>query len=126
MAKDKGDKVSYTLHADKPDSEYDIKKWFETQSNIKHALLYLIEKEIHQNGNRDLSYLVPLRRNKEFFDSFIQSEMEIKKHLQPIVQANAVVTDIQLSEDQHTNENIVKNVVSTHAPVDLGHYADEE
>lgn len=47
----------------------DIKDWLNTQSDLKDALLYLVEKEIVENGYNDLAYKIPRYRNRAYFDS---------------------------------------------------------
>lgn len=47
----------------------EIKEWIELQSFSEDAIIYLIEKEIYENGIRDLGYVIPRLRNKEYFDA---------------------------------------------------------
>jgi len=45
-----------------------ISEWMKSQSDVDDAILYLIEKEIYEHKNRDLSYIVPRYRNEAYFD----------------------------------------------------------
>lgn len=47
----------------------EVKTWIKSQSDSRDALLYLIEKEIHENGHNDLAYIIPRYRNEEYFET---------------------------------------------------------
>lgn len=47
----------------------EVKAWIKAQSDSNDALLYLIEKEIHENGQNDLAYIIPRYRNEEYFET---------------------------------------------------------
>lgn len=51
-----------------------IEKWINAQSpgTMSDAINYLIEKEIHENGTRDLCKFVPAHRDKEYFMKLLQ------------------------------------------------------
>lgn len=45
-----------------------VKDWLNEQSHYEDAIFYLIEKEIYENGLRDLSYTIPRMRNDAYFE----------------------------------------------------------
>lgn len=51
-----------------------IEEWINAQSpgTMSDAINYLIEKEIHENGTRDLCRFVPAHRDKEYFMRLLQ------------------------------------------------------
>ena len=53
--------------------------FIEKQSNFSETMTYLIEKELYENGNRDLVYHIPIVRNQEYFESlFNKQPIEVK------------------------------------------------
>lgn len=60
--KKKLERTVYSLRLNKK-TDNKVRQWLAEQSNINNSLLYLIEKEILENGIRDLQLIVPARRN---------------------------------------------------------------
>lgn len=55
----------------------DVISFLEAQGNRNDALCYLIEKEIAENGMRDLSKIVPLKRDNSYFRSSLPSARDV-------------------------------------------------
>ena len=47
--------------------ENDILKFTEVQSNFSDTIYYLIQKEIHENGVRNLNEIIPAVRTTKYF-----------------------------------------------------------
>lgn len=105
------DKVTYQLVIQEKDTDFDISKWFELQSNKKQSLLYLIERHIAEHGLDDLSHHMPLRRSKEYYSNQLQQRQSISK------------VDDRIEETISTEENRDPKINSSKA-ADLGAYAD--
>jgi hypothetical protein len=58
----------------KNDVSKEFLEWTDLQSNLTEAITYLIEKEIFENGLRDLVNFIPIRRTDEYFESFLGKE----------------------------------------------------
>lgn len=50
-------------------SHFDVTNWALLQSNLNDALNYLIEKEIAENGLRNLADIIPSKRTPKYFES---------------------------------------------------------
>lgn len=92
------------------DCSKEILEFVKTQSNFSNAISYLIEKEIHENGLRDLAEVIPPIRSREYFENLLNSKRnnEIDKH---IVISNSsdsemITTDKnELSEEANNDTN---------------------
>ena len=51
-----------------------VNRWLAKQSFPEDAMLYLIEKELYEHGERDLGYVVPRKRNDEYFAKLLDIE----------------------------------------------------
>lgn len=67
-------KLIKNLHKDRTKGSEKIIKWIEAQGHPEDALAYLIEKELYEYGERDLSYVIPRRRNDAYFEALLQRE----------------------------------------------------
>lgn len=67
---------SRIMKALKKDASYDkrIEEWLDKQSHVEDALIYLIEKEMYEYGERDLSYVIPRKRNDAYFEALLKRE----------------------------------------------------
>lgn len=54
--------------------EAPIQKWMDAQGHLDDALTYLIEKELFEHGERDLSYVIPRKRNNAYFEGLLDRE----------------------------------------------------
>lgn len=52
-----------------------ILAWMNNQSHLDDALTYLIEKELYEYGDRDLSYIIPRRRNDAYFEELLRKDL---------------------------------------------------
>lgn len=50
-----------------------IQDWIELQSYNEDAIIYLIEKEIYENGMRDLGFVIPRLRNDDYFAALFKT-----------------------------------------------------
>lgn len=91
-------KSSYSLRP-KVDEPEAIKEFLRIQSNFSEAVRYLIEKEISQNGIRDLSEHIPMKRNTEHLNRFINQDK------------NEVLLQYgdELKRNIQTNDNVIRN-----------------
>ena len=64
------------------------KEWLKSQSHPEDALLYLIEKEIYENGIRDLSYVIPRIRSDEHFAALTGPNHQSRLQLESISTPN--------------------------------------
>lgn len=64
------------MKALKKDASYDsrINDWLQKQSHVEDALIYLIEKELYEYGERDMSYVIPRIRNDAYFEALLKRE----------------------------------------------------
>lgn len=67
-------KLIKRLRKDPTEGSEKIIKWIEAQGHPEDALAYLIEKELYEYGERDLSYVIPRRRNDAYFEALLQRE----------------------------------------------------
>lgn len=51
-----------------------VQGWIDAQSYPEDALTYLIQKELYEYGERDLSYAIPRKRNDAYFEALLQKE----------------------------------------------------
>jgi hypothetical protein len=51
-----------------------VLEWMETQDNATEALVYLIEKEIFENGIRNMELYIPRKRSDEYFESLLNKK----------------------------------------------------
>ena len=51
-----------------------VQAWLDKQSHAEDALSYLIEKELYEHGVRDLSYMIPRKRNDAYFGQLLDKE----------------------------------------------------
>lgn len=58
--KQPGDNISLKT---KKNEDPAIMQWLNSQTNLMDSLRYLIEKEVHQNGVRNLQAFIPMERN---------------------------------------------------------------
>ena len=54
-----------------------VLEWMELQDNFSDAVAYLIEKEIAENGIRNLVNFIPQKRSKEYFKSILGEKNEV-------------------------------------------------
>lgn len=54
-----------------------IQEWLELQSFSEDAIIYLIEKEIYENGIRDLGYIIPRLRNDDYFTALVKTVPQV-------------------------------------------------
>lgn len=59
-------KRTYTIRLRKDENE-NILKFCSEQQNFGDTIRYLIQKEIYENGVRNLQDYIPARRNEEYF-----------------------------------------------------------
>ena len=74
----------------------EVLDFMETQSNLNDTIRYLMEKEIAENGIRDIINFIPARRTIESLKSFIKSEANTNSVPQLIVS----VKDEKLVENE--------------------------
>lgn len=55
-------------------SDPKINEWLSKQSFPDDALTYLIEKELYEHGTRDLGYIIPRKRNDDYFAQLLDRE----------------------------------------------------
>jgi len=58
----------------------EVTSWLKKQGDLEDALIYLVEKELYEHGQRDLSYVIPRRRNTAYFDTLFQNKKSVVKH----------------------------------------------
>lgn len=58
----------------KNDTKEEVLKFVKMQSNFSDAITYLIEKEIFENGIRDLSKFIPSVRTNEYFENILNTK----------------------------------------------------
>jgi hypothetical protein len=83
-------RITKSFATNKTTSE-DVKKWISEQFNFNDSVIYLIEKEIYQNGIRDLSSLIPRQRTNDYFNNLFEKE-------EPYVQQSIEDKNIKLKE----------------------------
>lgn len=83
-----------------------IAAWLKAQSHPEDALAYLIEKEVFQNGNRDLSFYIPRIRSTEYFEELMeQSSTTVRRNLPP-THRQAMTYNDQLRSDNKPLERL--------------------
>jgi len=105
----------------KKDANKEIFEFAKMQYNFSDAITYLIEKEIHENGLRDLSQVIPPVRSSEFFNNisdnridnkikpeFNDKDIELRLH-KNINEINRANEDIVIEKAITTELNIEKN-----------------
>lgn len=51
-----------------------VRQWLSKQSYPDDAILYLIEKELYEHGERDLGFVIPRKRNDAYFAELLDKE----------------------------------------------------
>lgn len=101
-----------------------IVKFLDIQDNFADTFRYLIEKEIAENGVRDLSLFIPSKRNIDIMretlgidnKKFLEQEIDILNDESIIIQKkekrsnknNKDVEDLKINKDEILNKDIVK------------------
>lgn len=101
-----------------------IIKFLDIQTNFADTFRYLIEKEIAENGVRDLSLFIPSKRNIDFMreslgidnDKFLEQEIEILNDESIIIQKkekrkNKKNNTENLDKVEKTDELLIKDEV---------------
>jgi hypothetical protein len=86
----------------------DVIDFLNLQGNINDAISYLIEKEIAENGLRNLESFIPVKREKEFFKTPGNINTEKKKDVNKknIVETEDEIVKIDETEnDDKASEN---------------------
>jgi hypothetical protein len=52
----------------------DVLRFLECQSNFSDSIVYLIEKEIMENGIRNLGNFIPQERTKEYWRNYFKQQ----------------------------------------------------
>lgn len=76
-----------------------VKDWLKLQSHYEDAITYLIEKEIFENGLRDLSYIIPRKRNDDYFETLFAKVTPKKNYY------NSFMNPEQQSDNEPTYSN---------------------
>jgi hypothetical protein len=94
----------------------DIISFIEKQSNFNDAIRYFIEKEIAENGIRDLSNYIPAKRNIESLKTVINADAFNNVASANNAPINAI-KEVSKIEDKEASissgQSNVKNVVNT-------------
>lgn len=69
-----------------------IDEWINKQSFPDDALTYLIEKEIYEHGTRDLSYIIPRKRNDEHFAQLLDRESHDARYKSNLAMYDSIAT----------------------------------
>lgn len=56
-----------------------IQEWLELQSFDEDAIIYLIEKEIYENGMRNLGYIIPRLRDDAYFATLVKTVPQVSE-----------------------------------------------
>lgn len=75
-----------------------VEAWIKAQSHPDDALQYLIEKELYLYGVRDLSYVIPRKRNAAYFEALTHQESFDSRY--------------------HTNLNMLESIAGIHQSTD--------
>lgn len=90
------------------------------QGNFNDTITYLIEKEIAENGIRNLQMFIPIERNEEYFRHILRektlykntethnSNKEIFEETKNIIVNTDIVEEIASTDDKHTNKTKIK------------------
>lgn len=103
--------MAYTF---KPGNNEDpaIMEFLDKQTNRNDMFRYLIEKEIYENGIRNLENIIPSKRSAEYFKEYFKSLKPISNTYTNIVTNEEVsitkqgLTDMEESYNQNTSESI--------------------
>lgn len=113
--------------------------WLKAQSHYEDAIIYLIQKEIYENGIRDLSYSIPRMRNDSYFeelffknkdrDKYERNQQYIKPLIQDEVKPQLKVVslnEIATKEPQYDkfSQNLNSIQLSEQNQIDLACYDD--
>jgi hypothetical protein len=78
--------------------------WMEKQGNATEAIVYLIEKEIFENGIRDMELYIPIKRADEYFENLLNKKpAEIKKE----TKAKAKPEKKEVEQEAPTHKNTI-------------------
>lgn len=105
------EKRYYPVKFKKQEENPDVIKFAAIQSNFADAVRYLIEKEIAQNGIRDLSNFIPQKRTKEYFKALLNSnrdavinEISIEK-VEPVL-INSITQNDRVYDDEKEIDDV--------------------
>lgn len=80
----------------------EIVDWIKAQSNLTEAIRYLMEKEIFENGTRNLAKFIPIERDAQFFKNI--SNQSLDKNYNFIDNSFSKETNIkEFSDKSNTN-----------------------
>ncbi len=110
-------------HKTKSENEK-IQEWIQLQSYSEDAIQYLIEKEIYENGLRDLGYIIPRLRNDEYFDTLIQKKIDEPKgsgfeftphqkiFAKPIQESKIILVDPSIVRESEAFSSVFKSATN--------------
>lgn len=77
--------------------EPEVLEFLEKQSNYSDSILYLIQKEIAENGIRDMQLFIPSRRSIESLRELlnIKEVVEIKQSVEPVREQSIISSSIE-------------------------------
>lgn len=105
----------------KKNERKDILEFLEIQDNLGDSIRYLIEKEIVENGVRNLQEYIPAKRNKEYFRKVskqnksreIENVLQNKELEEKIIENNNLSIDEEIEEIEPNEINAKENIDKT-------------
>jgi hypothetical protein len=77
------------------------------QTNFSEAITYLIEKELYENGSRDLMKFIPMIRSNEYFESQPQHEPVKELEADEPVEVKSEPVKVEKVKDEPKNDGVL-------------------